>query len=43
MEIFLDQHMIQIKTLGRYIKTDYIQLNMQVAVLIIILVILYGF
>lgn len=43
MKIFLDQQMMPIKTLGRYIKTDCIQLNMQVVLLIIILVILYGF
>lgn len=42
MKIILDQQMIPIKTLGRNTKTDCIQLNRQVVVLII-LVILYGF
>lgn len=47
MEIFSDQQMIQIKTLklvhlGRYIRPECMQLNVQVAVLIIILVLLYG-
>lgn len=42
MNIFLDQQMISIKTLGRCTETDCIQLNMQIAMLIIILVILYG-
>lgn len=43
MKIFLDQQIISSKIIGRYIKTDCIQLNMQVAMLIITLIILYGF